>query len=413
MPSQLPREIYTMIVEMRAEDRGDFDERLNALKALSLTSRSLHQLARKHVFSDVILKDPFDTNLQPAATASKLQRLLSASPEIAPYIKFLSYCIQPGDRHNVSLVATFEMITNLQILELWHSYNRSITYLWDHRLHVLKPGLLHLMRLPTLTTLRLSMIENFAISDLSSCNSIKHLELHRVDTDIAAMANPANPALSYVPLRIPKLHVHTLSLTTSWALCLAKCADGRPFIDFIGINDLVLQVYVAKDMITVILLLSCCVRLKTVHFEVLNPGRRWGRIPLWGLLHPSLGTLTEISFNFIINWVQFGNATADPFGGLFRELYMLRNRNKIETISIELCIGSGTNFSVGTEWNALDFALEDSGWPTLKLVRLDIVLPGPRRPALENMLHNACRTRFPNMMASQSVDMIYNIVTDE
>jgi hypothetical protein len=101
----------------------------------------------------------------------------------------------------------------------------------------------------------------------------------------------------------------------------------------------------------------------------------------------------------------------DPLAGLCNMLDEMKNKNVIETITIGVFIGTGSDCTRGDEWGRLDAALEQPGWPKLRQVSLGIIIRRWERANddLECALKQLPQTQFPKLSSSKSLSFGFSV----
>jgi hypothetical protein len=222
MPSAsiLPLEIEETILELLAEDD---DDNHSALKACSLVCQAFLPIGRKHIFGTIVLND--DDAISPITTHA-LARLLCETPEIADYIRKLDYNIAVADLTSPSIQESLKRISRLEFLAIWHHNRRNLD--WSN--NPIRPALLHLLHLPTLTHVEMSKINNFVASDLIPCINLKYLDIGFHTTGETETTFPAALPEKSIQLNEFKAAFGTASAITK--LCTARRPDGQLVIDF-------------------------------------------------------------------------------------------------------------------------------------------------------------------------------------
>jgi hypothetical protein len=219
MRSIFPFEIEEIILNCLAED----DEHHSALKTCSLVCQAFLHICRKHIFESIVLND--STYL---STTHAFNRLLSETPEIADYIRKLDYTI-PVEvlvQDRVSIQDSLKRISRLEFLKVQH--HNWPNFKWNN--NPIRPALLHLLHLPTLTHFQITRMENFVISDLIPCVNLKSLDIGDFTTVLAETTLHA--ALPEHSIQLKELLVGFRSSTAIMILCTARRPDGKPIIDF-------------------------------------------------------------------------------------------------------------------------------------------------------------------------------------
>ena len=219
MPSVLPLEIEESILDLLAED----DKGHSALKTCSLVCHAFLPICRKHIFGSIVL-----TYHQLASPP--FGRLLRETPEIADYIRKLelelNYNIRFADSTALSIQESLKQISRLEFLTIPHK--NGWTFDWSN--NPIRPALLHLLHLPTLTHFKMSEINNFVISDLIPCVNLKYLDIGSYTTLAAENAFPA--AFPEHPIQLNEFVARSDTSAAIEKLCTARRPDGQPIIDF-------------------------------------------------------------------------------------------------------------------------------------------------------------------------------------
>ena len=221
MPSIIsifPFEIVEIILDLLAEDDKDH----SALKQCSLVSQAFLPICRKHIFESIVLN--IDHKL---VSSHAFQRLLHETPEIADYIRKFDYHSDGSTDLRPSFQESLKRISRLKFLTVWHyDYTNIPRHNWSN--NPVRPALLHLLHLPTLTHLKLST-KGFVVSDLIHCVNLKYLEIEY--TTMAA----GNTFPATLPEHSIQLNEFVARFKTGYAirkLYSARRPDGQPIIDF-------------------------------------------------------------------------------------------------------------------------------------------------------------------------------------
>ena len=178
-PRLLPLELVERIVEDVAEYDNLFPE--SSIKACALVCHSLLPLCRKCIFATVTL----NARLPSPPTSDDLNHLLLNSPHLAVYNRKLVYNVNENEfvTQRLSwLIPMFKKLVKLQELSIDYrpSDLRSgplVRWNLDWMSLSERKVLLPLLHLPTLTSISLSSIRNFPLSDLTSCVNLKKLRI--------------------------------------------------------------------------------------------------------------------------------------------------------------------------------------------------------------------------------------------
>ena len=215
-----PLEIEEKILDILGEDDEDYEGHL-ALGMCSLVCQAFLPIRRKHIFGSIVLNPSHDYNLPLFLPLMRLNGY--SAKHLKSQITFANW------------ITPFETRTWLarQFKNHWSLFLGWNSSLQDHayqRLDPIRPALLHLLHLPTLTHLKLDGIHPFALSDLIPCVNLKYLYIGNVT--MAA----ENTFTSTLPEHSIKLNEFVPRSGTSSAaimkLCTARRPDGQPIIDF-------------------------------------------------------------------------------------------------------------------------------------------------------------------------------------
>ena len=161
MSTTFPLEIEEKILNFLADDEGH-----SALKTCSLVCQAFLPICRKHIFGSITLNKYARVN--PFATTHAFERLLHETPEIADYIRKLDFRILAADLTSPSIQESLKRISRLVSLKVWDCT-------WSN--NPIRPALLHLLHLPTLTHFKVTRVEEFVLSDLIPCVNLKYLDI--------------------------------------------------------------------------------------------------------------------------------------------------------------------------------------------------------------------------------------------
>ena len=228
MPSIFPLEIEEIILDiLGAEDDDDH----SALKMCSLVCQAFLPICRKHFFGSIVLNDHWQVGSPPGQlqtpTTHPFERLLRETPEIADYIRKLDYFNGIVDLPSPSIQESLRRISRLKFLTVWQQYS-----IWelDWSNNPIRPALLHLLHLPTLTHFQVTRINDFVVSDLILCVNLKYLDIGPYTTVAAENTFPAT--FSEHSFQLNELVARIRTPTAIMKLCTARRPDGQPIIDF-------------------------------------------------------------------------------------------------------------------------------------------------------------------------------------
>ena len=233
MPFILPLEIEETILNHLAEIEGPGHE---TLKTCSLVCRAFLPICRKHVFGTIVLytrrEQPYNSN-QDKPLIHAFERLLRETPEIADYVRTLSYNLQGEDcwaitGWSIQLEDLFKRITKLKSLSIWNDFYAE--FHWDE--NPIRPALLHLLHLPTLTYFRMNRIDYFIVSDLTPCVNLKYLDIGVDSTVVPADENTFPEVLPESSIQLNEFESGNGTSALIMELCSARRPDGLPIIDF-------------------------------------------------------------------------------------------------------------------------------------------------------------------------------------
>ena len=227
MPSIFPLEIEEIILDLLAED----DKGHSVLKTCSLVCRAFLPNRRKHIFESIVL-NRHDNNhyviSPPTSPSHAFERLLRETPEIADYIRKLDYNILTADLTSSSIQESLKRISRLEFLSV--RYENWPRLDWSN--NPIRPTLLHLLHLPTLTHFKMVGMNDFIVSDLIPCVNHEYLDIGVYTTVAAETTLHALPALSENSIQLNEFVARNRTSTTVMKFCSARRPDGQPIIDF-------------------------------------------------------------------------------------------------------------------------------------------------------------------------------------
>ena len=178
MPAiSFPLEIEETILDLLAKDDKDH----LALKTCSLVCQAFLPICRKHIFESIVLNrhddDDYDWISLPTSPSHAFERLLRETPEIADYIRKLDYNILTADLTSSSIQESLRRISRLEFLSIrHHDHHWSGNSGLNWRNNPIRPTLLHLLHLPTLTHFKMTGMNDFVVSDFIPCVNLKYYE---------------------------------------------------------------------------------------------------------------------------------------------------------------------------------------------------------------------------------------------
>ena len=222
-----PLEIKEMILDLLAEDYEGY----SALKTCSLVCQEFLPICRKHIFGSIVLTNDREF---PSHSAHVFGCLLRKTPEIADYIRKLDYTISIRDLTSPLIQESLKRISRLEfpavLLDDFHGPRLD----WSN--NPIRPTLLHLLHLPTLTHFKVNYFSYFVVSDLIPCVNLKYLH---IGNDMSAAAENTFPEILPVhPIRLNKFVIRYASADVTTKLCTARRPDGQPIIDFGSLSEI-------------------------------------------------------------------------------------------------------------------------------------------------------------------------------
>ena len=234
MAPRLPLEVLERIIDDVAADYGNNDN-VSSVKACALVCYYFLPLCRKHIFASVTL------NAQ-HPTSDGLNHLLSNSPHLATYIRNLDYQV---DRKEIVakrfpwLLLMFKKLVKLQKLSIRYSFSGRTDRL-DWMSSSVRKVLLPLLHLPTLTSISLSTIRNFALEDLAGCVNLNELEINSLECSNGV--GKSLEALPTTPVMLERLAISNGKISSVQQLCRARRPDGKPIVDFSSLKKITAEV---------------------------------------------------------------------------------------------------------------------------------------------------------------------------
>jgi hypothetical protein len=246
-PTVLPLDVYELIIDSLAED----DEALATIRVCSFVCRAFLPLTRKHIFASIVINNPFVTYTEnaedpPLSRKDAFVTLIGRNPEIGEYVRKFEYCIAKDDHIMFSMPNILGRLTKLKSLSIWH-YSKEKLAWKAQKWTMMRPALLRLMQLPSLTSLKLHWIEDFPLSDLIHSSSLKNLAIQH--TDFAEDVVP--PSTAPLPRKSICLHEYDAGLecaSATWKLAEAHRPDGLPIVDFTELVKVTANCYIQGDL---------------------------------------------------------------------------------------------------------------------------------------------------------------------
>jgi hypothetical protein len=172
----------------------------------------------------------------PLSIANAFKRLLRETPEIADYIRKLDYAIQNADSTSPSIQESLTRISRLEFLTL-RDHNMSKL---DWSSNPIRPALLHLLHLPTLTHFMMNDIYGFVVSDLIPCVNLKYLDIIDNSNTTVADENAFPATFPENSIQLNEFVAGTASATMK--LCKARRPDGQLIIDFGSLSKITVDI---------------------------------------------------------------------------------------------------------------------------------------------------------------------------
>ncbi|KDR73550.1 hypothetical protein GALMADRAFT_72352 [Galerina marginata CBS 339.88] len=390
--SVFPLEIQEIIINTLAED----DDGHLTLKTCSLLCQAFLPMCRKHIFASVILND----HDAPSPTTHALERLLVKRPEIADYIRKLDYNVLVADLASPTIQESLQRISRLESFTVRHARRPKLD--WSN--NPIRPALLHLLQLPTLTHFKLSGINEFVVSDLIPCINLKYLDIGIHTTVSIETAFPA-----VLPEHTIQLNGFVAGIGTATAIvkiCTALRPDGQPIVDFGSLSKIAVTIEKPDEGVASQELFRHCQKLTDVQLSLWDP--RQVKPNFADILRPSMQTLKCIVVD-----IHVEDDDNDPLFGIPSELEDMHAKSIIESIFIKVLVQTDGSCSRGNDWGRLDEVLTSSGWSALKRVSLaiEIARSGRSDNELEVALLNLPETQFPRLSASNSVSFEFEVNT--
>ena len=389
---RLPLEVVEQIIDIVGAKSEIYNqpEDLPSLKACALVCHSFIALCRKHIFASVTLNDL--KRRPPSPTSDDFYHLLSNSPHLAVYIRELEYIVNKEEfvaKRLPWLSSMFNKLVKLQVLSIryWGSYSgpgNKLDWMSSSERKVLLP----LFHLPTLTSISLSKIQNFALADLAGCVNLKTLDFWGLEcsTGIGKFLE----VLPATPVMLERLVMEDGNVKPVYQLRHARRPDGKPIIDFSSLKEISATVTRLDSLME---LFEMCRTLHKIdltsvslsHILSLHPfdvtlvveqgvrSNPWEPVStlrgLFTMLKLSLPTLVNIKIEYHING-DYDETSDGPLAGLCHELEKMVGQNVVETIELVIWVLSGGYDC--TRWGELDDILMGSSesWPALREVSL-------------------------------------------
>lgn len=250
--TNLPFELIEEIINIVA--LADPPDHHPNIKACSLTCHAFLPHARKHIFRSIAVYEAHRTSSVSSNTSRPLlfpfARLLTHNPKIGEYVRELRYFIIPALGRIEPEGPSPSSLGHLTNLEVFSIQGENFLISWKTMYSPSRSALLHLMHKPSISTVSMSRISAFSLSDLVPCTHLRTLRLRDVtfcdEGDATAYDPNANadadalesPQPSH-PIRVRELNVDVT--TASYLNKRLEQNQGLPF-DLRNIESLTLLV---------------------------------------------------------------------------------------------------------------------------------------------------------------------------
>ena len=370
MSPVLPFDIIFLIIHIVGEN-----EDTNLFKELALVSHSFHQICSKHLFATVELHDA-NPRRNVASSKKGFVKLLNSRPGVVKYIRKLTYEMGFDDDDGLlspilpNFLRTISGLNTLKIsgkdsMSDWNELNCSVTSVF-----------LHLMHLPTVNHIDLSLIENFPLSSFTPSVNLHRLDIFRVDPSdqIKEDGEPEDDgSLIFVQSgMMPKLREFHISDSGLMAkqLLLAQGQDGRPafnFKDLIGLSVAFgLDPFLDEQIIRYGLQ-----NAKLIEKLRLSVGRGHTLVDLDDVLSLRASTLKVLDLTVSL----YDESISVLPGGIYEELEALAGRNILETLSLKVYLNAReteTADFIGLIIQKVERVLVKPGWSALRQVSFEV-----------------------------------------
>jgi hypothetical protein len=146
----------------------------------------------------------------------------------------LDYNIDIGDLTIPSIQESLKQISRLEFLALQVQDHNTDRLDWSN--NPIRPALLHLLHLPTLTHFKVNDINGFVVSDLIPCVNLKYLDIGYMTM---AAENTFPSTLPQHSIQLNELVAEYGASTASiMKLSTARRPDGQPIIDFRSLSKI-------------------------------------------------------------------------------------------------------------------------------------------------------------------------------
>ena len=405
----LPFETIELIIEAVGENKD-----INLLKELALVSHSFHQVCSKHLFATVELHDAVPRR-HVASSKKGFVKLLNIRPDVVKYIRKLTYKMEYYYPQSSSIHNDDELLSPIlpNFLRTIPSLNHLIItpseWLdWNELNSSLTSAFLHLMRLPTVNHIDLSLITNFPLSSFTPSVNLHRLEILCVlpSDPIREDGEPEDGPFEFVQSgMMPKLREFHTSGSDLMAkqLLLAKGQDGLPafnFIDLIG-----LSMPFERDDRNIRYILQNTRLLEKLHLRI---GSDRSLVELHEILSPSARTLKVLDLTVFL----YGGGSVF-LGGICEELEALAGQNMLEALSLRVIADSyyETADFIGSTIQKVEGVLVKPGWSALRKVsfKLEVGCVSSERAKFSESLQSLPDKYLSHLSKLDSVAFNYSV----
>jgi hypothetical protein len=355
MSPALPFDVIAVIIDIVGENKDT-----NLLKELALVSHSFHQICSNHLFATVELHNTIPDSSYRLASKKGFVKLLKSRPDVVKYIRKLTYTVgfyMNDDDHLLSpvLLNFLPTISRLNCLTLnqvfWNRVDSSLT-----------SAFLHLMHLPTMNHINLSLIQGFPLSSLTQSVNLHRLHIFNLDPFTAGGYPETVVQLEMMP-KIREFHTSRSAMLTT-KLLHAERQDGQPAFNFMDLRRFSACFNYEQNIRYV---LQNAKLLESLHFSV---GR--GR-SLHDILSLSARTLKVLDLTVPLYDDTF--PVPLPLAGLCGELEAMAGHNMLETLSLEVEMDIAvTEDFIGSIIQKVEKVLVKPGWSALRQVSFKLSL---------------------------------------
>ncbi|KAF8804781.1 hypothetical protein BYT27DRAFT_7193836 [Phlegmacium glaucopus] len=239
-------------------------------------------------------------------------------------------------------------------------------------------------------------MENFLISDLIPCSNLKHLsvdELSIASEDGDADDGAASSSLYHKPLQPQMFDLQTYSLE-DLKLLESKFSDGRPILDFTGMEKLVINFHWPGAAVPLQEIFKRSRELRDIHLKVDHASFR--ALEFATTIAPCLETLRRMCLD-----IDSSKSSNDPLAGLCDELEDILGKNKLESIELEITLLIDQDSRLSGDWARLERILLKPGWPMLKQVFLLVIIYANSRATYTWALRTLLPARFAGLRSSK------------